>query len=105
MSMSTHIVGFCPPDEKWNKMKAIWEACDKASVAIPKEVAIFFNDEHPTNKPGMEVNIDIAVKKWRTDYCEGYEVEIDKLPEHIKIVRFYIRPTQWSDHPVCAVMH
>lgn len=23
MGMSTHIVGFCPPDDKWKKMKSV----------------------------------------------------------------------------------
>ena len=86
MSMSTHVIGFKPPDERWQKMKEAWDACVKAKVEPPKSVTDFFNDEEP-DSAGVEV--EIPTREWRDDSREGYEVSIDALPEGVKIIRFY----------------
>ena len=89
MSMSTHIVGFRPADEKWNKMKATWLACENAGVPIPKEVEAFFDHEAPGDKPGAEVEIKAAMREWKDEYRQGFEVDIMKLPPDVKVLRFY----------------
>jgi len=90
MSMSTHIVGFRPPDEKWNKMKATWLACENAGVPIPKEVEAFFNYVAPGDRPGAEVEIKAAMREWKDEYDrQGFEVDITKLPPDVKVLRFY----------------
>ena len=88
--MSTHVVGFRPADEKWNKMKKIWNACESAGVEIPKKVDDFFNNEAPGDKPGIEVELKSAVRPWSSKFAEeGYEVDIAKLPPDVKVIRFY----------------
>ena len=52
MSMSSSVVGFRPADDKWKKMKKIWDSCEEADVAIPKDVLDFFDGEYPVEKPG-----------------------------------------------------
>ncbi len=89
MSMSTHIVGFRPADERWNKMKSIWDACKTGNVIVPAEVEKFFNYEYPADKPGAEVGLGKAVTEWRGDMREGYQVDLKKLPPEITILRFY----------------
>ena len=42
MGMSTHVVGFKPANAKWLNMKAIWDACQEAEIAVPDEVGDFF---------------------------------------------------------------
>ena len=32
MGMSTHIVGFRPADEAWNKHKKVWDTCVGAGL-------------------------------------------------------------------------
>ena len=92
MGMSTHIVGFAPPDEKWRKMKAIWDSCEEAGIDVPKEVNDFFGGETP-DECGVEIRLQYpfheAVREWSDDMREGFEIEIAKLPEHCKIVRVY----------------
>jgi hypothetical protein len=90
MSMSTHVVGFKPPDNKWKKMKAVYEACRAAKVDPPKEVAEFFEDGAPDDQ-GVEVCIEntSAVKEWSDDSRSGYEVDLKKLDPDVKIIRFY----------------
>jgi len=86
MSMSTHVIGFKPPDEKWNKMKAIYDACEVAGVPIPSEVDDFFDGEGP-DPAGVEVKL--TPREWQDDMRQGYEIDIDSLPKGVKTIRFY----------------
>lgn len=89
MSMSTHVVGFRPADEKWEKMKAVWDACKTAGVEVPQGVERFFGGEGPGDKPGMEVDLSGAVIEWSAEMKNGYEVNLAKLPPDVTIIRFY----------------
>lgn len=89
MSMSIYVVGFRPADAKWKKMKHIYDACVTAGVSIPEEVDKFFDNESPGDKPGKEIGIDTAVTEYNAEMCEGFEVDITKLPSDVKIIRFY----------------
>jgi len=89
MSMSTHVIAFRPPDKKWHRMKAIYDACVAGDIEIPDEVEDFFNGE-PDEK-GVEVEIDKIVEDW-DDGCgsgSGYQIELSKLPKGITVLRFY----------------
>lgn len=95
MSMSTHVVGFHPPDEKWLKMKAVWDACKAAGTSVPTEVERFFNGEQPDNN-GIEVWLDGTFKEMHpscTRYGavgkDGFEIDISKLPKNITKIRFF----------------
>jgi hypothetical protein len=89
--MSTHVVGFRPADEKWNRMKSIWENCEAAKVEIPNEVLNFFGHDAPRDKPGVEIELDShrCCKSWSDDMRNGYEIDVSKLPKDLKIIRFY----------------
>ena len=89
MSMSTHIVGFRPADAKWKKMKAVWDACEAARTEIPKEVFNFFGESPPGDKPGAEVDIKTALREWSDETRSGYELDLEKLPTDVKVLRFY----------------
>ena len=86
MSMSTHVIGFAPPDDEWKKMKAVWDACDNAGLPIPRKVEEFFGGD-PPDDAGVEVKL--MVEEWRDEGREGYEVNLDKVPKHVKRIRFY----------------
>lgn len=86
MSMSTHVVGFRPPDKKWEKMKAIYKACREAGVDVPDKVHDFFGDASPDG-PGAEVDLDY--KEYSADGVEGIEINVSKIPKDIEIIRFY----------------
>jgi hypothetical protein len=97
MSMSTHVVGSRPADEKWRKMKAVYDACTAASMEVPKEVEEFFGHERP-DEAGVKIDLsyDYRTKKthescsaWKDDMQEGYEIDVSKLPKDVKIIRFY----------------
>lgn len=89
MGMSTHVVGYVPRDEKWNKYEKIYRACDEAGIDIPDEVLDYFDDEPPYDKPGKEVDIDSAVADFNDEYRSGYSIDLSKLPDNVTILRFY----------------
>jgi hypothetical protein len=82
-------MGFRPADEKWKKMKAVWDACEMADTEVPQAVEQFFGGEAPDGKPGMEVELGEAVTEWMCDSESGYEVDLVKLPPDVRVLRFY----------------
>ena len=88
MSMSTGVVGFHPPDEKWLKMKAIWDSCAEAGINPPNEVQEFFDWGTPEEQ-GVEVNLDDCAEEYTSDMQSGFEIEVDKIPKNVKVIRFY----------------
>jgi len=94
MGMHSYVQGIKPADEKFRKMKAIYDACNESGVSIPKEVQAFFGDEAP-DSAGVVVSLEASAKgpvqEWRPedgDTLEGFVVDLRKLPADIKIIRF-----------------
>ena len=90
MGMSTHICGFRPPDEKWRKMKEIWDSCAAADIGVPDEVGKFFDWSTP-DEEGVEVDLEntSAVRLYSAESRNGYEIIVAELPKDIKIIRFF----------------
>jgi hypothetical protein len=86
MGMSTHVKGFVPPDERWQKMKAVRDACIAAGIEMPDEVDEFFGGEDP-DPQGQEV--EIPHQDWQDDHRQGIEVKTEDIPERVKVIRFY----------------
>lgn len=88
MGMSTHVVGFRPPDEKWKQMKAAYDACVAAHVGVPEDVRLFFEYKEPSDL-GVEVQIPNALRRYSADMKDGYEVDLKKVPKDVTVIRFY----------------
>lgn len=90
MSMSTHVVGFHPPDETWKKMKAVHDACMAARIPVPVEVEEFFDGSSP-DEAGVEVNLKRlpCTKVYSVDASQGFEISIADLPPSVTTIRFY----------------
>lgn len=86
MGMSTHVIGFVPPDEKWKKIKAIYDACEAADIKMPDDVIDFFGG-YPPDKNGQEIKI--KEQEWSNKYSSGIEINLSDVPKHVKIIRFY----------------
>ena len=86
MSMSTYVTGFAPPDETWQKMKAIWDACETAQIPVPDEVEEFFGGEDP-DPAGVEVKL--PVREWHGEGEAGYELDVASIPPQVQVIRFY----------------
>lgn len=90
MGMGMNIIGFKPPDKIWKEMKAIWDMCAKINIDPPEEVEEFFDYEAP-DKKGVIINLknSPSVEEWSADMESGFQVNLKKLPEGIKFIRFY----------------
>lgn len=89
MSLSWDVVGFRPKDEKWHKMKKVWDVCKIAGVDAPEDVQKFFDYEEPDDT-GITVCVSDATKDYEGDMESGLEVELSKLPDNITVIRFII---------------
>jgi hypothetical protein len=95
MGMSTHVVAIKPPDEKWEKMKAVFDACQAAGTEVPDEVWEFFDHETPddagviTSMGSGYGELHECVTRYSDDSRQGFEIEVAKLPKDVKILRFY----------------
>jgi hypothetical protein len=88
--MRTHVIGIKPHDEKWKKMKAIWDNCEEMGITVPTEVSYYFNWESP-DEQGVVLQLQQmpgVVEKFSNEYSSGFVVNVDKLPEDIKQIRF-----------------
>lgn len=93
MGMSTHVKAFKPPDEKWQQMKAVWDACKTAGVELPREVGRYFEDTDP-DPVGVEIDestlVNVgALDAWGDDQREGVQIDVTRLPKDVTVVRFY----------------
>lgn len=86
MGMSTHVIGFRPPDDAWKRHKAVWDSCNTANVVVPDATVAFFDYRGPDER-GVEV--ELTTEKYNTEGREGIEVDVSKLPPGLSIIRFY----------------
>lgn len=91
MSHSLHVVGFKPPDAKWKKMKAAYDACVKAEIDPPKEVREFFGYDRPDDVGvTIELEEEDCCKEYNAEMVNGFEIDVKKLPKDVTIIRFYV---------------
>ncbi len=90
MGMSTYVKGFRPPDATWQRMKAVYDACEAAGITPPDEVSDFFEWGRP-DPEGVEVDIERtdSVQEWSDEYRSGFQVDVSKLPPGVTVVRVY----------------
>lgn len=86
VSVSIHVIGFVPPDDRWRKMRAVYDSCRDAGLDIPAEVADFFDGQAPDDN-GQEV--DLPHRLWSDDSRSGIEIDVAALPPSVQIIRFY----------------
>ncbi len=68
-------------------MNAIYDACEKAKVTVPKEVFNYFNGEDP-HPDGVAVKIE---QKWiYEDGLSRQVVNLDNIDKDIKQIEFQI---------------
>jgi hypothetical protein len=87
MGMSTYVQGYRPPDAKWQKMKAVFDACIEAKLEPPDEVQKFFGWERP-DPSGVEVEIPHTEYSDRDTLREGIEIDVSQIPKGVTKIRF-----------------
>jgi hypothetical protein len=98
MSMSMHCEAVKPADENYKRKAEAYRACEAAGIGIPDELLKFFDDEPPDATGTKQTlgtghsapdNLHPSCAKYKADMEEGFEVDITKLPEGTRFVRFY----------------
>ena len=105
MGMSTYVKGIIPKeDEEFQRMKSILDNCVEQKIHPPKEVLDYFDLEviaigeeyydleEVVDEKGIIVEDNImkaAIEEYSEDMISGYDVDIRKLPDNVKIIRFY----------------
>lgn len=88
MGKPLQVYGVKALDEKWVKMKKIWDLCVENKVEIPSHVFDYFHGEYPTE---TEVIVDLKNHESVTIYenitSQGFEIDVEKLPNDIKKIR------------------
>lgn len=89
MSMSVSVWGIIPNDEKWQKMKKIYDACEDSGIEPPKEVSDYFDYSAP-DPIGRLIDLTEEPNKcvMKIGEVDGFEVDLSLVPEHVKIIRF-----------------
>jgi hypothetical protein len=96
--MGLSVMAITPPNEEWEKMKTIWEACEAANVEVPAAVDQFF-DGMPPDEKGVVLFLNDLMDGRGHHLClslytneemeeEGYEVDLSKLPKGVTFLRF-----------------
>ena len=93
MSMSTRVYGVRELEGKFAKMLAAKQACDAAELGYPAALNDYFIGEvgesaEYLTKRMSSVNINVAVTETTSDGVDGFEVDLSKLPEGVKAIRF-----------------
>lgn len=87
MSISYYIKGVLVPDEKYLKMKQIFDLCSQSNIKPPSEVWDFFDGSPPT-RDGQEFSI--TYREVNDNYRTFYEIDVKDIPEKTNKIRFVI---------------
>ncbi len=49
MSNSLMIEGYKKPNDKWKRMKHVFDVCKEARVTVPQEVMEYFDNQEPSD--------------------------------------------------------
>lgn len=93
MSVSTSIVGVRDLSKKFDSMIKLKLACEETGVPYPKELKDYFGSSYEESVEYLRgicetVKIDEAVKEYKKDMIDGFEVDLSKLPFEVKSIRF-----------------
>jgi DNA helicase HerA-like ATPase len=92
MGMSSHVTGVRDLDGKFAKMMEAKLACEAAGVGYPDEVKEYFKYPEESaeylKREMEEVQLWGSVTEYSRDATDGFEVDLSKLPEGVKSIRF-----------------
>jgi hypothetical protein len=88
MSMNTFVRVVYQHNSVWSRMKEAYEACNRAGIDIPPEVAAYFNHEPPRGDGPSETLDAVALKRYTEDMQEIFEVDLSKLDKDVEKIVF-----------------
>lgn len=89
MGMHVYANGYGEPTAEFKKMKARFKREDEGD-GISEEVENYFEGEAPG--PGPLTPLGNATKDWSAEDRWGVEIDVSKIPEGVKTIRFIVSP-------------
>lgn len=89
MGMSTDVV--CLRDNKDKEYQAklkILLSCQEANIDPPKEVDEYFGGDGIDCDPEYPLEVKFEPREYSDESSSGLEIDIDKLPNGVKTIRF-----------------
>ena len=87
MGMSTYIKLLKDGNSPDHQAKvAVLSTCLSAGVTIPEEISDYFDGGQDEDFP---LEISFKARRWEQYDSEGYEIDINDLPDGVKTIRFY----------------
>ena len=88
MGVSILVSAIKPPNETWQKHKAIYDACNAADIEPPNEVWRYFNDE-PPDDDGVAIGLgSIEYPKAPMESIDGgVRIDLKGLPEDVRFIK------------------
>jgi hypothetical protein len=77
-------------DKSYQEKLSVFNACRQADVNLPLEIDEYFGGNGVDNDPEYPLEIDFEpTREYETDWSQGFEIDIDDLPEGVRTIRFY----------------
>ncbi len=90
MGMSSSVVLLRSKDDPtYQKFLAVLNTCKEAGINPPDEVDEYFGGDGIDNDPENPLVIDFEPREWSDEMQEGFEIDLDKIPNGVKTIRFY----------------
>ncbi len=98
MSATYYVTGLRDRSSAEHQKKvAVLLACKEAGVDLPKELEKYFKVDgrylkyvSPDDAAAIDLRELEIAKPWNDDSSNGFEVDLDKIPEGVKTIRFSI---------------
>lgn len=75
-------------DPEFKNMKAVYDACRKASITLPKEVDTYFNGGSPEESLEVELQKDKHYHEGTEEYSNELIVNLNELPMNVTKIVF-----------------
>ena len=94
MDMSSYVVGVRDLDGKFKKMMRVKRACEDAGVGYPQDLCDYLPYEPEESESlfteEMEsIDLDGIIKEGGDGHRQWLELDVDKIPDEAKKIRFY----------------
>lgn len=84
------IIGVVPNDDKWKKMKAVYDACIIAKTSLPDEVYDFFRGGKPDPNGNLIDLTDRCVERDDDVNTKSLDLSVESIPTSVKNIKFVI---------------
>jgi len=87
-SVNLQVTALCKPDDQFQSMKKVWEACTEALLDVPDEVYEYFGEEGPGDDDMMAEDVELT--EFSENMVDGWQINLSELPENAEILQIRV---------------